>query len=87
MGNYVIAVFVDSTPDIPATGYTALSWCGSRMMATGQEIGQILRSNGTVGTDPQQVKYNIESGVLRMGGSYGAFAEGLTYHIYAFEID
>ena len=87
IGNYVIAVFVDSIPDAPDTGSIALSWCKSCMMNGEQHFGQILRANGTIGTDPWQVSYDIKSGVLRLGGTYGAFAEGLTYHIYAFEID
>lgn len=86
ISNYNIAVFIDTIPVPPDTGYIALSSGISRVSGVPQSYGQILRANGTIGTDPNQVKYSPDTGMLKLGGDYGTFVEGMTYHIYAFEI-
>ena len=86
MSNCNIAVFIDVIPAPPDTGYIALS--SGVSFASGVKIsyGQVLRANGTIGTDPEQIRYYPNTGMLRLGGDWGTFVEGMTYHIYAFEI-
>jgi len=46
----------------------------------------ILRPNGTIGSDTGASRYDTKTGVLSLGGGYGYYPAGTTYNIYAFEI-
>lgn len=88
MTNYYITVIIDTRPSAPdSSEYIALQWHLLNLTGYGlQQTGMILRPNGTIGTDGAACGFTASTGVLSMGGPYGHFMAGTTYHIYQFEI-
>lgn len=84
--NCIIIVILDTVPSTPdSSEYIALLWYGIfNQYASGSGQGHIIRPAGTVGTDSAMCSFNTTTGVLQMGGSYGHFMAGTTYHIYQF---
>ena len=54
-------------------------------MAIGN-VGSILRTNGTIGSDQNEISFDPASGVLTAGGSYGVFPAGATYCVLLVEV-
>lgn len=82
----VILVWADELPSAPASGYTAIVW--TFFIASGisqTRLGRILRANGTVGNDDSMASFNTATGELNLGGQYGYFREGMTYHIRQYD--
>lgn len=82
----VILGWADELPPAPESGYTAFFF--SYFIATGiskQQDGRIMRANGTVGTDSNMFGFNTTTGDLTLGGQYGYFRQGMTYHIRQYE--
>lgn len=86
--NCVVLVFRDDLPSSPdSSEYIALFWAQMyTSYGTGSAVGHILRPAGTIGSDTAQCSFNKTTGVLQLGGQYGYFFAGTTYHIYEFEI-
>lgn len=82
-----VLVYIDSMPSPPASGYTAI-WELVGVTSYGNfSMGHnILRANGTLGTDGSMLSYNKTTGVASLGGTYGYFRQGDTYHILQFSI-
>lgn len=86
--NYYILVLIDTRPNAPdSSEYIALQWQMFNLPGYGQSYtGMILRPNGTIGSDVSACGFDASTGVLSMGGPYGHFMAGTTYHVYQFEI-
>lgn len=83
-----ILVMVDSVPSPPSSGYIAMWWSQGRITSsTGDSKGIIMRSDGTFGTDINLCNFNATTGVLKVGGPYGIFPQGATYHIYQYSFE
>ena len=67
------------------TYYLALFWGFDQHTLNGNITSatshKVLRPNGTIGTDSTICSYDISSGELSLGGSYGAFLPGNEYEI------
>ena len=87
--NYTIVVYADSKPEADSTLMWALRWVRSNYPSgsNGDPFSAILRPNGTIGTDANSGSYNSSTGILQLGGQYGTFKAGLTYHIYMIAVD
>lgn len=83
-----ILVMVDSVPSPPSSGYIAMWWSLGRIASsTGDSKGIIMRTDGTFGTDINLCNFNATTGVLKIGGPYGVFPQGATYHIYQYSFE
>ena len=87
--NGFICILIDEMPTEPdPTIYIALSSYQvilTKYNNTGTGTN-ILRPNGTVGSDSGGSGYIRSTGTLYLGGNYAYYPEGMTYNIYAFEI-
>lgn len=84
--NIMIVVVIDTIPSPLSSGYVALSASLNCVNNTKASVGLAMRSNGTIGTDTNQCKYDTSTGVMSLGGPYGSFVQGNVYHVYAFDI-
>lgn len=83
-----ILVMADSVPSPPSSGYIAMWWSQGRITSsTGDSKGVIMRTDGTFGTDINLCNFNATTGVLKVGGPYGIFPQGATYHIYQYSFE
>lgn len=84
----VILVAIDEYPSAPDSAeYIAISWFSTIVNGNAPAVSSpILRPAGTIGNDNQMCSYNSSTGVLQIGGSYGHFMAGTTYHVYQFDI-
>lgn len=83
-----ILVIVDSVPSPPSSGYIAVWWSQGRITSsTNDTKGIIMRTDGTYGTDVKACEYNATTGILKIGGPYGVFPQGATYHIYQYSFE
>lgn len=88
--NGLVIVLLDTVPASPhSSEYIALAW-GQAYTSYGTNsnanLNPILRPAGTIGTDTAMCSFNTGTGVLQIGGSYGHFLAGTTYHVYEFEM-
>ena len=81
--NFVILIFIDEMPSPDPNSYIVLQYEGT---SWGSSVTSILRPNGTYGTDSTIASFNYNNGILTLGGQYGYFPEGKTYHVYLFEV-
>ena len=49
------------------------------------QMGSVLRTDGTIGTDEHEAEYDGSTGDIVLGGTYGTYRAGVTYDIYLFE--
>ena len=89
LSSYCITVVIDTSPAAPdSSQYIALMWSQIKIpLAAVNQVGFVLRPNGTIGTDGAMCSFNTTTGVLTIGGPYGHFMSGTTYHVYEFEVD
>lgn len=84
-----ILILIDKYPTAPDSSiYISMSSYINIFQAYGTVGGgtSILRPNRTIGSDSGGSNYNVNTGILSLGGSYGYYPQGMTYNIYAFEI-
>ena len=85
---YIVFVLADEMPTPDASHATALSWCKFNLGSSATIAkGSIVRTDGTIGTDENEIGFTPSSGLLEMGGQYGYFFTGATYQIYEFECE
>lgn len=88
--NCMIIVFPTSMPSAPSSGYTALQWGKLFIDYLGDGtwsqniIHDVLRANGTIGSDISLCDFDKTTGILRIGGSYGVYPVGLEYAVFQF---
>lgn len=91
MSNGLVIVTIDEAPSQPDVNYyIAISHYQLVYEGIKQSNafgGNILRPNGTIGTDPGMADYYPSTGMLELGGSYGYFMQGTKYNIYMIEIE
>lgn len=86
--SWVLMVWADEMPVAQENYYGAIAYASLRFYipcrtaASSPEVQtQILRPNGTIGTDASMAGFNPSTGTVSLGGSYGRFYAGATYHI------
>lgn len=88
LASCAILVVVDSIPSPPSSGYIAMWWSQGRITSSTTDTkGIVMRTDGTYGTDKDACAYNATTGVLKVGGPYGTFPQGATYHIYQYSFE
>ena len=80
-----IVVVVNEYPQPNQSGSTALFWARTTLSLT--VAGIILRSDGTIGTDPYMCDFNSSTGSLKIGGTYGNFFAGTKYDVYQIDME
>lgn len=81
----IVAVVINNYPSAPdSSQYIALSWTKNSDNST--IINQIMRPDGTIGTDQSMCAFTKSTGKLTIGGQYGHFFAGTTYRIFQIEI-
>ncbi|MBQ1789591.1 MAG: hypothetical protein II008_05405 [Oscillospiraceae bacterium] len=84
--NAFIVVLNDIVPESDPNIYITQEYSGYYLNgAAVLTAGSIKRPNGTNGTDAACASFIPSTGVVELGGSYGYFPEGATYHLYEFE--
>lgn len=79
---YVFVFFSSEVPEASVNNSWALVGLKS---SYGANIGNILRSDGTAGSDLNLSNYNKDTGIATLGGFYGYLKPGLRYDIYLFQ--
>lgn len=87
--NCILAILAQTYPTAAANIYKAICFvrhCDYMSISTnGYGLNLIMRPDGTLGTDRTMATFNKTTGVLSIGGDYGAFVAGDTYDIYQIE--
>ncbi|MBQ3326170.1 MAG: hypothetical protein IJG86_00105 [Clostridia bacterium] len=84
--HYVCFVLVRDAQSAPASGYTAMNWAKMDLgINSSVQMGSVLRTDGTIGTDEHEAEYDGSTGDIVLGGTYGTYRAGVTYDIYLFE--
>lgn len=86
-GRYVffLSVATPQTPD--AVLYKVLAYTSNNIGTHGQSATEILRPNGTRGTDTTIASYNPSTGLVQLGGTYGVYMAGETYYVFLFSLE
>ncbi len=82
--HYWLAVWAKEFPAVSEEQTPALLAIKTDM-ASGS-MCSILRANGTIGSDQNEISFASASGVLTVGGQYGVFPAGATYCILLVEV-
>lgn len=84
---YCIFFCIDTNPPAPNPNeYIALTAMRTYITQGYSNTGFILRPAGTIGTDGSMINYIPSTGEIKIGGAYGHFMAGTTYHLYVFQI-
>lgn len=82
--HYWLAVWAKEFPAVSEEQTPAL--LAIKMDMASGSVGSILRANGTIGSDLNEISFAPASGVLTAGGSYGVFPAGATYCVLLVEV-
>lgn len=81
----VIFIMLETIPAAPdETEYITLEYFKYFTTYGGNTLSNVLRPAGTIGSDQSAAAFDTATGVLTLGGTYGHYLIGTTYHIYQF---